>query len=88
MGFNLYNKTKKSALLRYFDTCFMHNIEAVYNIRWHDSLSMYCIDKEIMSSSIRNYSYIVNETCVKITEEGKLLGLIVTNMFFIIILYW
>ena len=39
-------KTKKSALIRYFVTCFVHNIGEFFARRWHDSLSMYCIDKK------------------------------------------
>ena len=39
-------RTKKCASLRYFDTCFMHNIGRVFDRRWHDFLSVYYIDKE------------------------------------------
>ena len=42
----LYYKTKKSTSLRYFDTCFLHNIGRVSDKRWHDSLSTYYIDKK------------------------------------------
>ena len=36
----LIRNTEKSASLRCFDTCFMHNIGGVSDRRWHDSLSM------------------------------------------------
>ena len=41
----MYHKIKKSALFRYFDTCFMDNIEGDADKRWHDFLSMYYKDK-------------------------------------------
>ena len=39
------NLLKKYVSLRYFDTCFMHNIGGVSDRRWHDILSMQYIDK-------------------------------------------
>ena len=39
----MYYKTK---MFRFFRTYFMHNIVAVSNSRWHDSLSMRYIEKE------------------------------------------
>ena len=41
MYVKLFHKTKKSASLRYFNSCIMHNIERVFDRLWHDSLSMY-----------------------------------------------
>ena len=41
-------KIKKSVLLRYFNTCFMHNIGGLSDRRWHDSLSMYYIDNSMI----------------------------------------
>ena len=41
-----YSKTKKSSSLHYFDTCFMPNISEDSNRRWHDSLSIVCMNKE------------------------------------------
>ena len=42
----MYCKTRKSASLRHFDTCFVHNIGGVTYIQRHDSLHTYFIDKE------------------------------------------
>ena len=42
----MFYKTKKSALLCHFEKCFMNKIGGVSDRRWHDSLSMYYIDKE------------------------------------------
>ena len=54
----------------------MHNIGLVSDRRWHDSLSMKYIEY-IMSSSMRNSSYIVHKICVIKTEWGELFGPIV-----------
>ena len=67
----MYNKTKKSALHRYFDTCFMHNIGGVSDTRWYDSLA----------SSIRYSSYILRKRCVKLTEWGGLFVLVFVFIF-------
>ena len=66
-----YHETKQFTSVHYFNKCFMHKI-GVSNRRWHDSWSMYYIETE---SSIRNSSYIVHKTCVKITEWDGLFGL-------------
>ena len=42
----MYNKTKKSASLHYYDTCSVHNIGRVSDRRWHESLSNHQIDNE------------------------------------------
>ena len=66
--YSRYYKNKKSTLLRYFETSFMHNIGGVFDRWWHDSLSMHYMD-------MRNSSYIVHETCEKNMREADFLVL-------------
>jgi len=42
--FSVYYNAKEPASLHYFDKCVMHYIGGVSDRRWHDSLSIYCID--------------------------------------------
>ena len=53
-----HNKRRKSSCVDPdFDTCFKHNIGRVY-WWWHDSLSMYYIDKKSCQIRISNFMHV------------------------------
>ena len=69
----MYYKTNKTASRRYFDTCFMHNIGEVFDIRWHDLLSMYYIDMESCHRLSGTPPILCINTCQN-NEESRTFG--------------